>query len=211
MSPCSFPTAITTTPRAPPMFAWYSSNDTGRICLSNQGFRNFLTSPDCVGFCNLSEISWNIWLLYYDQMRLHLSHHECFCLLPWGYGRIPSRKVYISELDNVVWYSACNGIECDECNTMVPFRISIDISFSNTRGLSCSRCEGVYCLDYTEFSRVRRSTRERERERERELVKAYEQRHTCRYTESPAPCCCPEGLCGYQLLNSQLMTQVTTI
>ena len=69
--------------------AWYSPSATRQICLYGleQGVR--ILSERC-GFCNPNKISWAIWLMYCDQLRLHLSHKK-IRLLPWHYGLLRTR------------------------------------------------------------------------------------------------------------------------
>ena len=63
--------------------AWYSLNAT---CFplwigtwpQNQPFKANLTLPDCQGSCNQKKFSWTIWLLYWDQLHLHLFHNKWF-------------------------------------------------------------------------------------------------------------------------------------
>ena len=98
---------------------------------------------------------------------------------------------------SLVWYYACHSTECEESNTVVPFRISIDITSSNTRQLRCSRSK-VFIVQtaygFLAIIEAQENERERERERgggEKELVKVYEQRHTCRYNKVTHPLSLP--------------------
>ena len=59
---------------------------------------------NCWGSCNPSKISWVIWLLYWDQLHLHLSHNS-FGLLLQYYGPVQTHKV--PKLD----YVACSSIQ----------------------------------------------------------------------------------------------------
>ena len=51
-----------------------------------------LILPDRQFSCSLSNISGKVWLLYCDQLMLHLSYNKRFWLLPWHYGPIGTRK-----------------------------------------------------------------------------------------------------------------------
>ena len=55
--------------------------------------------------CNQSEISWTIWLLYSDQLCLHLLHIECFWLLLWSYCPVLTHKDKVLKLVYVTCWS----------------------------------------------------------------------------------------------------------
>ena len=80
----------------------YFLNATWQICLygfeHSLGFRPTWPCPVLQGSCNLSEISRNILLPYYDPplLCLHLSHNKCVWFLPW-------HKELISEFDIHLW------------------------------------------------------------------------------------------------------------
>ena len=59
-----------------------------------------LILPDRRGSCSPSEISWTIWLLFCDQLRLHFSRNKFFGLFPrQRYGPIQTHKAQVQELD----------------------------------------------------------------------------------------------------------------
>ena len=72
----------------------------------NPQFLAYLTLPDHQDSRNLREISWTIWLLYCNQLRLHLSHHKCFWLLLRHYNPVQTHKVKVLEL----YYVACSFV-----------------------------------------------------------------------------------------------------
>ena len=77
------------------------------VQLRNQRFLAYLALPDRRCFCNLSEISRTIWLLYCDQLYCNLSYSKCFWLLQRHYGPVWTCKAYVSELDYVV----CSSVQ----------------------------------------------------------------------------------------------------
>ena len=72
-------------------------------------FFTYLTLPDCRGSCNPSKISLTIWLLYCDQICLHLTHNKWFWVLPQHYDPVWTHKAQVPESDYValsfVWLS----------------------------------------------------------------------------------------------------------
>ena len=61
--------------------------------LWNSQFLTCLTFPDHQGSCNPSNISWTIWLLYCDQLCLHLLYNKCFLIFGCFYGIIAQSKL----------------------------------------------------------------------------------------------------------------------
>ena len=55
------------------------------------------------------EISWSIWLINWDQLRLYLWHNKYFWMLLRRYGSVWTRIAYVPELDFItrssVWLS----------------------------------------------------------------------------------------------------------
>ena len=73
-------------------FAWYSLSATHIICLYEWEY-----SLEIYGFkftwpCLITEISWTIWLIYYDKLWLHLSHKILFLVAPTALCKVQIRK-----------------------------------------------------------------------------------------------------------------------
>ena len=63
--------------------AWYSPSDIHWFCLygweKDFGIHRFKPTWLClIGSCNVSKIFGTSWLLYSDQVHIHLSHDKCF-------------------------------------------------------------------------------------------------------------------------------------
>ena len=82
------------------VLAWNSPSATWQICLYGSEHRLGIhafrpTWPYLIikVLCNLSKVSWTVWLLYCDQLCLHLLHNKCFWFLLQCYGPVWTHKV----------------------------------------------------------------------------------------------------------------------
>ena len=106
-------------------FTWYSPSAThwNYLCglehsLEIHDFRPTWPCLILKVFCNLSKNSWRTtWILYCDQLNLHLLlHNKCFWLLPRHYGLVWTCNTDVPELDYFAWWSMwlvnCTTCQC---------------------------------------------------------------------------------------------------